>query len=183
MSLNCGITAGINISCADRKRVSGVARKVWVFNLSDLRVPIDTTTASYVTDLEFNTYRNLYAFEGAKFSHQGSVDLARTDGGNVSFNQTVVLRVFNNDPTDDATIEDLTTSDVGVILLTNNNEFLIFGAGNGLTCTAMTQTTGKNQGEDTTSVLTLTGSEVKMYKRFLKNDYATSLSFLNAMTA
>lgn len=183
MSLNCGITAGIDISCADRKRVSGVGKKVWIFNIADLRVPIDSTSSSYVIDLEFNTYRNLYAFESAKFSHKGTSELTRAEGGNVSFTQTVELSVFNNDPTDDATIENLTTSDVGVILQTNNNEFLIFGAGNGLTCTAFSQTTGKNQGEDTTARITLTGSEVKIYKRFLRTDFATSLAFLNAMTA
>lgn len=179
---NCGITSGISVSCDDLKRVSGVFKEAWAFNINDLRVPIDDISDAYVTALEFNSYRGLYKFESAKNSHQGTSELSRSDGGNVAFNQTAVLRVFNNDPTDDAVIEDLTTADVGIIFRTKNNEFLLYGAGSGLTATAFTQTTGRNLGEDTTATITLSGSEKKIFKRILRVDVTTTLAYLNALT-
>ncbi len=60
--LNCGITDGMGIDCEDLRKPGGVYRAAWVFNLSDLRTPIDVTIADYVTNLNFFTYRSLYLF-------------------------------------------------------------------------------------------------------------------------
>lgn len=180
---NCLISSGTTITCDTLKRVSGVFKYVWAFNLEDLRVPLDATTDDYITNLEFDTYRSLYKLESAKNSHQLTWDLALSDGGNVSYNQTAVLRLYNQNPTDDALIEDLSVADVGIIAPTKNGEFWIFGVENGLSATAATQTTGRNLGEDTTVNLTLTGSERKIFKRFLRVDANTTIAYLNALTA
>jgi hypothetical protein len=179
---NCGISSGMSVTCDALRRVSGLFKYVWAYNLTDLRVPLDATADSYISGIEFTSYRGLYKLESAKNSHQLTSEIARSDGGNVAFNQTAVLRLYNSTPEDDAIIESLTVADVGIIAQTKNNEFWMFGIGNGLTATAGTITTGRNTGEDTTFNLTLTGSETKMFKRFFKTDINTTLAYLNALT-
>lgn len=179
---NCLITSGISISCDDLRRVGGLAKAVWVGNLDDLTTPIPTGS-SYVTNLELSTYQSLYKFESTKFSHEANFQATKSDGGNVIINQTVILRLFNNDPTDDGVIEDLLTSDVFVVVLTNNSEFLIFGAANGMGLTDGTGGTGRQLGDSTVTQLTLTGAEKELPKRLLRTDYATTLAYLDARTA
>lgn len=179
---NCAISSGIAVSCDDLRRVGGVAKRVWVGNLDDLVNPFPTGSA-YVTNLELTTYQSLYAFESSKFSHEANYTVAKSDGGNISFNQTVVLRLFNNAPTDDAVIEDLTTSDVFVIVQTNNNEFFIYGAGSGLGLTEGAGGTGRQLGDSTSTQLTLTGAEKELPKRFLRTDVQTTLAYLEARQA
>jgi hypothetical protein len=179
---NCKVQSGITVSCDDLRRVGGLAKAVWVGNLDDLSVPIPSGSA-YVTNLELATYQSLYKFESTKFSHEANWQAAKSDGGNVSINQTVIVRVFNNDPTDDGVIEDLLTSDVFVVVLTNNSEFFIYGAANGLGLTDGTGGSGRQLGDSTVTQLTLTGAEKEVPKRLLRTDYATTLAYLNARTA
>jgi len=179
---NCSITSGISISCDDLRRVGGLAKSVWVGNLDDLNGAIPTGTA-YVTNLELDSYRLLYKFESTKFSHEATWQATKSDGGNVLINQTVILRVLNTTPTYDAVVEDLLTSDVFVIVLTNNSESLIYGAANGLGLTDGAGGSGRQLGDSVVSQLTLTGAEKELPKRFLRTDYATSLAYLDARTA
>jgi hypothetical protein len=82
----CGITQGFNFDCNSLKRVSGV-RRLWAFNIDDLRVPIDPNGDSYVTGLEFDSYDGLFEFESKKFSHQFTHNLVVSDCGAVSWGQ------------------------------------------------------------------------------------------------
>lgn len=179
---NCSITSGISVSCDDLRRVGGVAKAVYVGNIDDLADPIPTGS-SYVTNLELSTYQALYKFESSKFSHEASYQAVKSDGGNVAINQTVILRLFNNDPTDDSVIEDLLTSDVFVIVRTNNDEFFIYGAGSGLGLSDATGGTGRQLSDSTVSQLTLTGSEKELPKRFLRTNVQTTIDYLDARTA
>lgn len=179
---NCAITAGITVSCDDLRRVGGLAKRVWVGNLDDLVSPFPTGN-NYVTNLELSTYQSLYSFESTKFSHEANYTVAKSDGGNISFGQTVILRLFNNDPTDDGVIEDMTTSDIFVIVQTNNNEFFVYGAGSGLGLTEGTGGSGRQLADSTVTQLTLTGAEKELPKRFLRTDINTTLAYLNARTA
>jgi len=172
----------MTVSCDDLRRVGGLAKRVWVGNLDDLSNPIPTG-AGYVTNLELSTYQSLFAFESSKFSHEANFQAVKSDGGNVTINQTVILRMFNNDPTDDGIIEDMLTSDVFVIIQTNNNEFFIYGAGSGLGLTDGTGGSGRQLADSTVTQLTLTGSERELPKRFLRTDVQTTLNYLNARTA
>jgi len=58
MPLNCGIEGGFDIDCSDLKKPGGLYRKVWVFNLGDLRSPIPVQLSSYITNLDFSTYQS-----------------------------------------------------------------------------------------------------------------------------
>lgn len=178
----CGITSGIAITCADLKKVGGVNKRAWLFNISDLqdsKYTIDGT--GYVTAINFDTYKGLYAFTGTKKSHSGGYALQKQQpGGTTFFQHDVIIKLFPDTATEDAIIEALAVSDVGVILETNNQEFILYGPQNGLEMTAATQNTGQESATDTSDTLTFTGEEkVKPY-RILATDYATTKALLES---
>jgi hypothetical protein len=177
----CGITSGFNFDCNSLRRVSGVNR-VWAFNIDDLRVAIDPNGFGYVTGLEFDGYDGLYEFESKKFSHQFTHNLVVAESGAVSWTQTAVLRLFVDTPAEVQALSDLAVANVGFVVLTNNGEFRIYGASNGMTAgDGTTGTTGKNAGEDTTDQVTLIGSEKLQYRTLLRTDYATTLAYVEAL--
>lgn len=186
--MSCSISSGIGIACADLKRVGGVNKRVWVFNLDDLRTGIDVTQ-SYISTLNLITYATLYKFEGAKYSHSAESKLVRTDAGNVSWEHTVNLKINNTTYQEDAVLEALAVAEVGVIVQTNNNEFLIYGAQNGLTCTEQTDPTGVKLGDDESTTVKLSGSEPTTPKRLIiaagtsGNIVQQTLFYLNSITS
>lgn len=178
----CTITSGISISCSDLRRVGGVNKRLWLFNIDDLASPIVGATSGYVTNIPLTTYRTLYKIEGTKFAHSFEVNEQRTDSGNVQWEHKLMFKVFNTDPTEDAILESLTVGEFGAIIQTNNLEFLILGAQNGLTSTEAKLKSGQKSGDDSTTEVTLTGLEQSVYKRLLRNDVNHTLAYLNAMT-
>lgn len=185
MPLQCGIADNIDLNCEDLRKPGGLYRVVWVFNLGDLRVPIDVRIADYVTDLEFNVYRSLYTFESTKFSHDATWQQQNGDGGNISYLQTANLRLSNSNPAADRVIEDASVSELGLITRSNAGEFLIWGAENGLASDpATTGGTGRNSTDSTFTQLTLVGTERYLPKRLLiGGSSATTLAYLQAMEA
>lgn len=163
----CDISSGIGITCADLKRVGGLNKRLWLFNMSDLRTPIDVSQST-ITNLNFNAYASLYKFEGQKYAHSALAKLVRTEAGNVSFEHTVNLKVNNTTATEDQVIENLAVAEVGAIVQTNNNEFFIFGGGNGLIAMEMEDSTGQKLGDEEVTVIKLTGSETTLAKRFAR---------------
>lgn len=182
MPVLCGIGSGIDYDCNSKRRVSGV-KKVWLFNVGDLTQPIDPNGVGYVNGLEFDGYEGLYLFDAGKFSHSAQSTInVQTDSGAVSFLQSVILRLFIDSPEEIAVISDLLVAEVGAIVLTNNNEFRIYGAQNGLSATEGTiSPTGRAQGEDTATTVTLTGEENLPYRLLVVTDYATTLAYLEAL--
>ena len=177
----CGINQGFNFDCLSLKRVSGV-RRLWAFNIADLRTGIDPDGTGYVTGLEFNGYDGLYEFESRKFSHQFTHNLVVAESGAASWTQTGVIKVFVDTPEEVAALSDLSVSNVGFIVLTNNSEFRIYGAENGMTAAdGTTGTTGRAQGEDTTDQITMIGSEKLPYRILLRTDYNTTLALVEAL--
>jgi hypothetical protein len=183
--IGCGITGGIGIDCDDLRKPGGLYRTVWVFNMEALRRAIDVTLSTYITDLEFVTYLSLYKFTSVKFAHEAVWEEQKGDGGNVSYNQTVTLRLPNSDPTSDRVIEDAAVSDLGVITKSNSGEYQIWGAENGLSSGAGTTGGPGRQATDSTfSTLVLTGVERYLPKRLLiGGSDANTLAYLNAMSA
>lgn len=180
---NCLIAAGIGISCDDLRKPGGLGRDAWAFNLADLTSPLPIDSAQYVTNIPLSTYRGLYKFSGAKYSHEFTWTEQVSDGGNVSYGQSLTLRLFNNDPTDDAAIEDLGVGETVWIVKTNAGEFLILGAENGLSSNGSTGGTGRQATDATTSSIVLVGTERFLPKRLLIGGSATTtLAYLNAAT-
>ncbi len=182
MSVACGIISGFDYDCNSKRRISGV-KKAWLFNLGDLTTPIDPEGEEYVQGLEFNGYDGLYLADAGKFSHSATSTInVQTDSGAVSFLQAVILRLFVDTPEELGTLKDLLVATVGAIILTNNNEFRIYGAQNGLAATeGVVSPTGRAQGEDTATTVTLSGQEADAYRLLLKTDYATTLAYLTAL--
>jgi hypothetical protein len=178
----CGIGRGVDYNCLAKRRISGV-KKVWLFNLDLLRTPIDPNGTGYVQGLEFTGYDGLYLFDAGKFSHSASSPLSiQTDSGAATFLQNVILRLFIDTPEEVALVSDLTVATVGAIVLTNNNEFRIYGAQNGLSATeGDISPTGRAQGENTATTITLTGEENIAYRTLLRTDYATTLAYVEAL--
>ena len=177
----CGIGSGIGYDCNDRRKVSGV-KKVWLFNIDQLRTAIDPDGTGYVTGLEFTGYDGLYLFDAGKFSHSAtSPVIKQADSGFVSFGQTVILRLMPNSPAELATLADLTVSSVGAVVLTNNNEFRIYGAINGMELSeGEVNPTGRASGENTATQITLSGEEKLPYRILLRTDYNTTLALVEA---
>lgn len=183
MPLNCGISAGVDVNCDDLRKPGGLSREVWVFNLGDLNAPLAVTSENYITDLPLTTYAGLYKFASTKYAHEATWTEQTGDGGNKSYQQSVTLRIFNSNPTDDAAIEDLGVAEVGVIVKTNAGEFLIYGAENGLTSDGSTGGSGRQATDPTTSQIVLVGTERFLPKRLLIGGSTTAtLAYLNART-
>lgn len=177
----CIISGGIDFDCSALKKTGGI-KKVWLFNLSALRVAIDPNGTGYVTSLEFTGYDGLYLFDARKYSHEFTSTLTIGDGGNASWTQELILRLFNDTPTEDQALSDLAVAEVGAIIQTNNGEFLIAGATNGLTGTAGTATTGRNPGDATATSITLSGAENQIWRRLLRNgNFADTLAYVTAL--
>lgn len=178
----CGIGSGIDFDCSSKKKISGV-KKIWLFNIDLLNSPIDPNGTGYVTGLEFTGYDGLYLFDAGRFSHSAlSTINVQAESGAVSYLQSVIMRLVADTPTELSTLADLMVSTVGAVVLTNNNEFRIYGAENGLTATeGVVEPTGRAQGEDTSTSITLTGQERLPFRLLLRTDYATTLAYVTAL--
>lgn len=176
----CIINSGITADCDDLTRIGGVNKRAWVFNLEDQYGKPTYTTGvdGYVTAITFPTYSGTYRFETKKNSHTGGYTLVSAEGGNKFFQHDVTMKLFSTTPTDDDVIKELLVANTVVILETNNQEFLIYGANNGLEVTEGTQNSGQADNSDTTTNLTFQGAEKTAPLRFFTTDYATTLAAL-----
>jgi hypothetical protein len=177
---NCRVTDSITASCDALRRVGGVNKRFWLFNASD--TSFTTDGSGYLNSVTFSSvYGGLYEFEGKKKSHSGGWTLVKQSGGNTFFQHDAIVKLISTTPADDEVIEELTVADVGLILETNNNEFIVYGKDNGLEMTAGSQNSGQESASDITDTLTFTGEERYKPKRFLKTDYATTLAYLESI--
>lgn len=180
--MSCGVTSGITINCDALKKVGGVNKRIWVFNLSDLQDDKYTiNNDGYVTALNFDTYGGLYKIVSDKFSHSGGYSAQVQSGGNTYFQHQVTIKAFPDTPIEDQMIEDLSVADVGAIIETNNEEFLLYGAYIGLRLSAGEQNSGTEFGSDITDQITLQGGEKSKPLRIFNTDYATTKAYLEGL--
>jgi hypothetical protein len=176
---NCRVTGAITPTCDDLRRVGGVNKRFFVFNTDDASFTEDGS--GYLNSISFSSvYGGLYEFEGKKKSHSGGYTVVAQSGGNKFFQHDVICKLISTTPDDDEVIEELLVADVGIILETNNNEFIVYGKDNGLEMTAGAQNSGQESASDITDQLTFTGEERRKPRRFLVTDYAGTLSYLEA---
>jgi hypothetical protein len=176
---NCRVTNGMDALCDALRRVGGVNKRFWVFNTAD--TTFTTDGSGYLNSIAFSSvYGGLYVFTGKKKSHSGGWTLVKQSGGNTFFQHDVTIKLISTTPEDDETIEELTVADVGVVIETNNNEFIVYGKDNGMEMTAGTQNTGTESASDITDSLTFVGEERYKPKRFLIGSHATTLAYLEA---
>lgn len=179
--VECGITSGIGLDCTGKGQIGGLNRRAFVGNIKDLADSAYTTDVDgYVTDINLKAYGFLYEFVGQKFAHTSGDDVARNEGGSVNYPHTVTLKIEDLTPDDKAVIESMTASDLFVVVETNNRQFKIYGAFNGLTVDTAPQNSGNSVGADTTRTITLSGGETGLALVFQDTDYATSVAKLES---
>lgn len=175
----CKITAGIDIACEDKRRLGGLNPRWWAFDVDEvLDYTIDVD--GYVTDINFDTYGGTYKMESPDNSCSAGYEVVTAEGGNKFFNHTAAVKLFSTTPADDAVIEEMLVAKMGLIVQTQNQEFLIYGAFNGLKTTEGSQNSGAEDASDVTDTLTMAGGEKLKPYRFLNVDFATSLTTLES---
>jgi len=175
---NCNISAGVGVDCSDLRRVGGLNKRIWFFNLSG--VTYTTNVNGYITALSFPTYEGLYTVEGKKNSHSSGYQLINQEGANKFFQHDSVVKLFATTPDDQAVIEDLAVASVGIIVETSNREFVLYGKDNGMDLITLVQNTGAVGASDVSATLTFQGSESEMPKFVLSTDYETTLTLLES---
>lgn len=181
--MSCKVSAGVTNACADVTKVSGLSKTFWAGYLSDLDTRFSLTQTADIGTIDFGSYGTLYRFDGAKFAHDWTWELAVASGGNKSFNHTVNVKLTPGSTTDDLNTQKLLLGDdIFIIVEDLNQEFFILGAGNGLTGTAGSGGSGgKEQGGDIADVVTLAGSEKTKPLRFaLAGGYQATLDYIES---
>ena len=98
---------------------------------------------------------------------EGYTAQIQAPGGNKFYQHDVILKLFPDTPNEDSAIEDLLVGTVGIILETNNDEFILFGFKNGLDQTEGVQNSGQEAASDIADTLTFAGAEPEKPKRIL----------------
>ena len=184
--MGCAIISGIAITCDDLKRVGGVNKRVYLFNIEELDDTKYTFTTDFVSEINFQATFGLYAFNSKKKSHSAGYSIQKNQpGGNTYFQHDAIVKVFPDSPTEDGVIEDLVVSNVGLIVEDNNQQFFIYGAENGLEVTEGTQNTGQENASDIALPLTFTGEEKTLPLRISVDgsgtDYAATKAYLETL--
>jgi hypothetical protein len=179
--MSCGIGSGIGIDCEALKRVGGVNKKAWIFNIDDLNT-YTTGSDGCINQINFNAYAGLYEFDSRKQAHSGGyVPVIGGEGGNKFFQHDVQLKLFSDTCVDDQVIEDLLVAQVGIILETNNQEFKLFGGFNGMDQTGGSQSSGQAAASDIADTLIFQGEERDLPKRILDTDYETTKAYIESL--
>jgi hypothetical protein len=176
--MSCKVSAGVTNTCSD---VSGLSKTFWIGYLSNLDTRFSTAQSADINTIDFGSYGNLYRFDGAKFAHDWTWELAVASGGTKSFNHTLNVKLTPGSTTDDLNTQKLLLGDdIFAVVEDLNGEFFILGARNGLTGTAGNGGSGgKEVGGDTADVITLSGSETTKPLRFaLASGYQATLDYL-----
>lgn len=178
----CKITSGTTFDCTDLQKVGGVAPAFYVGYLSELATKFSLTQSGDIGTISFAAYGGLRKFEGNKFAHQFSHELAVGQGGTKSYTHTFEAHLSADSTADDLTLQNLALgTDIFIIAQDNNQVFYILGAGNGLSASAGTRATGQTGDSDTSDIITLTGSEKTKPLRFaLGSGYSATISYLDA---
>ena len=179
--MGCLITDGVGITCDALRRVGGVNKRAYLFNTEE-KTDIVVDVSGYVTDINFVAYDGLYKFISRKQAHSGGYAAqVQSPGGNRFFNHDVILKLFPEDPTEDAVLEALLVGNVGIILEDNNQQFFLYGNQNGLDQLDGTQNSGQEQASDIAYSLTFLGQEPEIPKRILIVDYETTKNYLDTL--
>jgi len=160
--MSCKVTAGITNSCPDVTKSSGMGKTFWVGYISDLDTQFSLDQTADISQIDFGSYGVLYRFDGVKFAHDWTSELAVATGGTKSWTQNFNIKLLTGTTADNLQLQKLQTGDdIFIIAPDLNQQFWIFGAGNGLTATAATSGSGgKENGGDTSDIITLTGNEI-----------------------
>jgi hypothetical protein len=176
----CGFTGGIGLTCEQLKANSGgLKQDAYLFNLSDL-LSYTEDSEGYVDALAFDVYKGLHVFTSTRNGASTISDIARIEGGNANFPQTVVLSLVDVTPAQKETLTDLAYSTVVAIVETSKGRFEIFGIDLGLEVESAPKNSGNSPADPTNRVVTLVGAQAGLEKVFFNTDYATTKALLES---
>lgn len=181
----CKASRGVNNNaCGDLLAVGGVSQDFYVAYLSDFSTRPSLTQTGPISSLSFTAYNGLVKFNGNKFWHNGTWPAILGAGGNTFYQHTFTAKLLPLNTADDVEVQRLQQAQDAVIIVpTNNNDILIFGAGNGLRGMASPggNSTGTNAEDDITDQVLLQGAERTKPLRFDSGTgFATSIAYLEA---
>ena len=140
-------------------------------------VGFDFDVEGYVEEINFTPYGGLVSLEGVIGSHSAGDTFERQEGGNAMFPHTAQLRSLSMTPAGDEALQEWAVGDGFLLVQTNNDEFLILGAHNGMQQIA---SPGKNSGEaknsPTTRAAVFEGAERTLPLRFKAGTVAATLT-------
>lgn len=168
----CKAQYGIDLVCGDLIFPSGVDKCVYVGYKSELSTQISLTQSGAIATFAFVAYGGLRKFCGVKYSHKGDDEIQKAAGGNLMFLHRIVLKLISLSTQDDVEIQRLLqATDAFIVLKDNNDQKLIYGAGNGLAGIAgPLSSTGQNPGDDVSNNVILEGVEKTKPLRFSGTD-------------
>ena len=178
----CQAQYGINTVCGDLLFPGGASAEFYVGYVSDLAAPISGVQSSAISTLSFSAYRGLVRFEGQKFSHKYDWSYQKGAGGNGYWMHRATVKLITLSTQDDVELQRLLQAQNAFIISRNNNDqFLIYGYGQGLVGMAGdVGTTGMAAADDVSNTVILEGAEKTMPVRFDVGTVATTLAYLNA---
>lgn len=176
--MGCNISSSVALICSDQQQAAGVARRVWLGNIDDLQDTKYTLDgSSYVTAINFDTYKGLYTYTGPKNSHVAESNGQIEEGANKFFLHRLLIKIFSSDPTDDTAIENLLNANMFAVVEDNNEQFFIYGGYAGMEVIEITRSTQAKTG-DTAFNIQMEGQEKSLPLRVLSTDYATTKALL-----
>lgn len=179
--MGCKVSDGIDNSCADLLKGSGLSKRFWVGYIDDLDTRISTAQSADIGTLDFGSYGGLYRFETGKFASDYTWNLVTATGGNKSFDHLFNTKLLPGSTAEDLTLQKLLLGDdIFIVAETLNEEFFILGAQNGLTGSEGSGGSGgKDTGGDISDIITLKGNEKTKPLRFsLGGGYQATLDYL-----
>lgn len=181
---NCRVQTGIYNVCGDLLQASGVDKDFWAGYISDLSVKFPLTQTAAISNIQFVPYNGLVKFEGQKFAHKGTYDLAKGAGGTISYTHKFTAKMMNLSTQDDVELQRLTQAqDMFIICQDNNESFFIYAPSKGFTADAgQIRTTGENAGEDVLSAVSFSSAEKVLPLRFsLGTTTQATIDYLNSL--
>lgn len=178
----CRPQYGISIVCGDLLFPGGVSADFWVGLVSDLSAPISGIQSGPISTLSFVAYRGLVKFSGQKYAHKFDASWQKAAGGNGYFMHRGTVKLLPLSTQDDVEIQRvLQGQDLFIVVRNNNDQFFIYGYGQGLSSVpGDLSTTGQAAGDDVTTTVILEGAEKTLPVRFDVGTLATTVAYLEA---
>lgn len=193
------LTRGLDPSCDALKKLGGLAKRIWVGQLSQLEgYTVNATTLDIETlTMEDSPASTLKKFIGKKLKHSATTPVEVGENINV-FNQTVNLVLFHYTSQEKAAIEELVNiEDAFVLVETFAGQIEVYGIDTngsessedplgGLNCTAGDGGTGVALNDPTQFTVTLSGQHRIMSRIFNTTPTATlaqNIAYLDAISA
>lgn len=180
--MGCQAQYGISNVCGDLLFPGGADKDFYVGYTTDLSAPISGVQSGVISSLSFYAYKGLVKFEGQKYAHKYDWSYQKGAGGNGYWMHRATVKLITLSTQDDVELQRLLQAQNAFIISKNNNDqYKIYGYGNGLTGIAGdVGTTGQAAGDDVTDTVILEGAEKTKPLHFLVTSSILTQAYLDA---